>query len=1030
MTYTITPDPGYTIAGLVVDSSPVTPAGTYTFTNVTANHTIAASFALASNNTVTPVGTTVCITPAHPCLTIPVNIARTGTEQMRLFHVDFALSPNLKLCGTPGASVLEGTYLYNVNHNTTFFVLDNHDGTYTADGTINGLPCGATASSGNLFNIKVASNGGTGTGTVTVTGVTLRDCTNNDITPATAGPAATVTFDATPVTVAAIASPQTVAELATLTITPSVTIGSCATGPATWSISPALPGGATFSTSSGVITWTPDCAAAEGGTAGTYGPYTLTATAASGETGSTAFSIHVTDTPGTVAVSVGASFSVEELSALAMTPAPGVTLGGCAAGMTPVWSVSPALPSGASFSTSTGVVTWTPACGQAGTFGPYTLTATVVNGSETYSGSGTFSIVVTHKVGTVTVAAIPTPQPVVEQSLLTILPSATLGACAAGPLAWSADSLPGGATFSSSTGQIDWTPACGQVGTYGPYVLTATAATGEAGSSNAFTIVVSHKVGTVTVAAIPTPQTVAEMATLTITPSATTSPCAGTLTWSVAPTLPGGATFSTSSGVIVWTPGCTAAGTYGPYTLTATAATGEAGSSNPFSIVVTNTPVAIGPPTAASASQQLTGNVAGDTTGIVIYFTAPTGAAAFKVYRAPYGHYPEYDDAGGVIPTQPTTWPPAAPWTLTGVTTNGGTDIPPARDFWYYVVYAVNACGDTSVASAMTSGTLDYHLGDVTDGYVHGLGDNLVQTEDISELGAHYGITLTPGDLYNYLDVGPTTTHYVNGRPLTDNKVNFEDLVMFAINYELVSAPAGPTVATPAGGPAVAAVTSDQLVVRSPDQVAMGSTLTVPLEMQGTGAVQALSIRLGWDAAVVQPVSQQAGDLLLQLNGVAMSAAPGTVDAAVLGLGRGVTGKGELATVTFKVIANGDPGIRIEAVDARDTGNNAITVNASREALAAELPKVTTLQMAMPNPFRETVTLAFSLAQRGAVDLNIYSVDGRRVRTLVSGSHEPGYYRFVWDGRDDRGNAMSAGVFYARFVAGPVKMTRTMTYLR
>ena len=76
------------------------------------------------------------------------------------------------------------------------------------------------------------------------------------------------------------------------------------------------------------------------------------------------------------------------------------------------------------------------------------------------------------------------------------------------------------------------------------------------------------------------------------------------------------------------------------------------------------------------------------------------------------------------------------------------------------------------------------------------------------------------------------------------------------------------------------------------------------------------------------------------------------------------------------------------------------------------------------------MTLSFSLAERGPVDLRIYSVDGRLVRTLVSGTQEPGYYRPVWDGRDDHGNAMSAGVFYARLVAGRVHMTRTMSYLR
>jgi hypothetical protein len=44
-TYTITPDPNFTVSQLLVDASPVTPATSFTFTNVTANHTIDATFA-------------------------------------------------------------------------------------------------------------------------------------------------------------------------------------------------------------------------------------------------------------------------------------------------------------------------------------------------------------------------------------------------------------------------------------------------------------------------------------------------------------------------------------------------------------------------------------------------------------------------------------------------------------------------------------------------------------------------------------------------------------------------------------------------------------------------------------------------------------------------------------------------------------------------------------------------------------------------------------------------------------------------
>src|SRR5207249_2894764 len=126
--------------------------------------------------------------------------------------------------------------------------------------------------------------------------------------------------------------------------------------------------------------------------------------------------------------------------------------------------------------------------------------------------SNAFTIDVTHKAGTVSVAAITDPQTVEEQSTRTGTASATLGACATGPVTWSVSpALPAGASFSTSTGEIMWTPACGDVGSYGPFTLTATAATTEAGNSNPFKIDVTHKTGTVSVAAITDPQTVEEL---------------------------------------------------------------------------------------------------------------------------------------------------------------------------------------------------------------------------------------------------------------------------------------------------------------------------------------------------------------------------------------------------------------------------------------------------------------------------------------------------------------------------------------
>jgi hypothetical protein len=421
------------------------------------------------------------------------------------------------------------------------------------------------------------------------------------------------------------------------------------------------------------------------------------------------------------------------------------------------------------------------------------------------------------------------------------------------------------------------------------------------------------------------------------------------------------------------------------------------------------------------ATQVRSGNAPGNTTGIVLTWDATAPGTTVEVWRAGFGQYPEYDDAGGALPAASPTYPPGGAWALTAVTTPGGTDLVGVRDFYYYVAYARDGFGTWSAVSSQTAGTLNYHLGDVSDGFTVGVGNNRVATEDVSLLGAHFGIVGAAVTAFAYLDVGPTTTTYIDGRPTTDNRIDFEDLVMFALNYGQTT---GPMMSLAAG--VAGAASADEMMLEVADRVAVGGTLTARLRLRGTGVLRAVSTTLAWDPAVVEPVGQEAGAWLTQQNGVAFASRPGTVDAAVL-QSPGLTGDGVLATVTFKVRSAGDPKVRIAVVDGRDARNQKVVVGS---VARPRVPAVTALGPAQPNPFQQTATLAFSLAKRGRVELALYSVDGRKVRTLVREVREPGEYREVWNGRDDNGNATSAGVYYARLMTAQGGFTRTVTYLK
>jgi hypothetical protein len=188
--------------------------------------------------------------------------------------------------------------------------------------------------------------------------------------------------------------------------------------------------------------------------------------------------------------------------------------------------------------------------------------------------------------------------------------------------------------------------------------------------------------------------------------------------------------------------------------------------------------------------------------------------------------------------------------------------------------------------------------------------------------------------------------------------------------------------------------------------------------LRGSGTIQGMSVALAWDPRVVRPLGQAIGSLVADAGGVLFSPRPGAVDVAVLGAGApGLAGEGEIGSIAFEVIAAGDPGIRVLDVQARDGANQDVAVALKVPTVSAVTTFVTGLAQPAPNPFSARTAITFRLAQAGPVDLAVFSVDGRRVRTLAQGDHEAGAHVVPWDGTNEGGRRLPAGVYYVRLSA-------------
>lgn len=84
------------------------------------------------------------------------------------------------------------------------------------------------------------------------------------------------------------------------------------------------------------------------------------------------------------------------------------------------------------------------------------------------------------------------------------------------------------------------------------------------------------------------------------------------------------------------------------------------------------------------------------------------------------------------------------------------------------------------------------------------------------------------------------------------------------------------------------------------------------------------------------------------------------------------------------------------------------------------------LRQNVPNPFNPSTVIRYELAAPARVDLAVYDLAGRLVDTLSFGTEAAGAHEVTWQGRDEAGRAVAAGVYVYRLQAGGEVLTRRM----
>jgi len=100
-----------------------------------------------------------------------------------------------------------------------------------------------------------------------------------------------------------------------------------------------------------------------------------------------------------------------------------------------------------------------------------------------------------------------------------------------------------------------------------------------------------------------------------------------------------------------------------------------------------------------------------------------------------------------------------------------------------------------------------------------------------------------------------------------------------------------------------------------------------------------------------------------------------------------------------------------------------------RPAEATRLPAAFALGQNQPNPFDEHTTIHFELPVGAIVRLEVFDVQGRRVRVLADRYYEPGFHSVDWDKKTWTGSSAGPGVYICSIQAGPFRHRRKMLVL-
>jgi subtilase family protein/MAM domain-containing protein meprin/A5/mu/flagellar hook capping protein FlgD len=94
------------------------------------------------------------------------------------------------------------------------------------------------------------------------------------------------------------------------------------------------------------------------------------------------------------------------------------------------------------------------------------------------------------------------------------------------------------------------------------------------------------------------------------------------------------------------------------------------------------------------------------------------------------------------------------------------------------------------------------------------------------------------------------------------------------------------------------------------------------------------------------------------------------------------------------------------------------------------LPKNFVLKNAYPNPFNPFANIRYGLPKASEVNITIFDITGRKIKTLINSSQEAGWYDLNWNGTNEQNNKVSSGMYLYKMTARNFNSVKKILLIR